>query len=71
MLSLYMQTFPAPAEEVLIYLFEAVLQEYVQFLYEYIFLFGAYCCNFFLQTTPEETNHNDYGRVNVQAKQNC
>jgi hypothetical protein len=57
MLSLYMQTFLAPVEEVLIYPLKLFCRNICNFptnIFFYVFLLGVTVVNVVLQTTPEE-----------------
>jgi hypothetical protein len=58
MLSLYMQTFLAPAEEILIYLLKMHCRNILNFpmnvFFQFFFCSGVTAVNFVLQITPEE-----------------
>jgi cbb3-type cytochrome oxidase subunit 3 len=55
--------------------FEAVLQEYLQFPYEYfllvLFLFLGYCCKICSSYNPRRKIRKDQDRVNVLAEYRC
>jgi hypothetical protein len=51
--------------------FEDVLQEYLQFPYDYFLLvlpFRGYCCKFCPPNNPRRKNHKDQDQVNMLAK---